>query len=82
MIDDTRISTLIRHLAQARGWSDAYASKKATGSGDLLTRIDAGSGVTLRRANRIIENIYRDWPSGLPWPSDIPRPQQTKDDAA
>jgi len=75
MLDDKKISDLIRRLAKARNWSDTYASKMATGSGDLLSRLDAGSGVTLRRANAIIKRASTHWPPDLAWPSDIPRPK-------
>lgn len=74
MIDDNQIRRLILDLAKARDWKETYASKMATGSGDLVSRLHAGNGVTLRRANLIIKRISELWPADLPWPSDIPRP--------
>jgi len=82
MITETAIATLIRSLAEAKGWAPSTAARIVSGSGDTLERIDGGIGLTLRRANRIIEKVAAVWPDDLPWPSDIPRPEKTERNAA
>ena len=74
MLTETDIASLIRALAEARGWKATYAARLATGSGDTLVRLDGGINLTLPRAAKIMGNIDRLWPSDTPWPEDIPRP--------
>lgn len=78
MLTETQIATLIEHLAAARGWKLTHASRMASGSGDTLSRIRGGIGLTMRRANAIIVRCDELWPEGYPWPSDIPRPDASR----
>ena len=78
MVTDDQIAGLIRSLAAARGWSESYAAKRATGSGDTLDRIDQGIGLTLRRANRIIARVADLWPDGEPVPPEIQSARPTE----
>ena len=78
MFTEQSISKLIRTFAAAHGFSDSYAARLVAGSGDTLDRLDAGMGMGLRRANRIVQNIADRW--GVDddlWPDDIPRPART-----
>lgn len=79
MFTENTIAALITKLAEVRGWELSYAAKMASGSGDTLSRIAGGIGLTIRRANAIIARCSDLWPEGHDWPSDIPRPQKTKD---
>ena len=78
MITEAQIASLIEQLAAARGWKPSHASRMACGSGDTLSRIHGGIGLTIRRANAIIARCSDLWPEGQPWPSDIPRPTTTR----
>ena len=71
MMTDDQIASLIRDLATARGWSESYAARRATGSGDTLDRIERGVSLTMRRANRVMVNIARLWPDDQPMPQSI-----------
>lgn len=79
MIDDAVICEMIKELARVRGWSDSYAARMATGSGEVFNRIETGGSVTLRRANFIVEKIYALWPKrkegGEAWPRNFPLPK-------
>ena len=72
---DQAIALLIRHYASIRGLSVSYASRLLTGNGDTLARLDAGTSLTARRAQRILETASIAWPTGAAWPSDLPRPE-------
>jgi hypothetical protein len=76
MLTENTIARLIENLAEVRGWELTYAAKMASGSGDTLTRIAGGIGLTLRRANAIVARCDELWPEGRAWPSDIPRPSK------
>lgn len=77
-MDDRRlITSLIRALARAAGWTPAYASLVTSGSGATLDRLDRGGDITTRRARRIIQAASDRWPDGHPWPPGIARPEPT-----
>lgn len=82
MFTEQSIAKLIRAFARARGLEETYAARLVTGSGDTLQRLDAGIGMTLRRANTIVQNISDRWPQGHPWPADIPRPPRRAKEVA
>ena len=70
---DEQIVTLIRSFADSRAISLSYASMILTGSGDTVKRIEGGMSLTGRRAEKIVETAAGRWPSGLPWPEQVPR---------
>lgn len=74
LMTDAKLASLIRSFAAARGYSESYAARVATGSGDTLDRIERGGTLTLHRANIVVAKISSLWPADLPWPADIPRP--------
>ncbi|MGX0876218.1 hypothetical protein ACSSV4_000893 [Roseovarius sp. MBR-154] len=84
MLSEHQIRDLIIALAKARDWEVTYASRMASGSGDTVARLDAGVGLTLRRAKVIIKRCSDLWPddAGHAWPKGIERPSGTKEDAA
>lgn len=82
MLTEAHISYLIHRLADVRGWKLTHASRMASGSGDTLSRINGGIGLTIRRANAIIQRCSDLWPEGAQWPADIPRPAPKKKEAA
>ncbi len=76
------IVRLIVVYADACGLSNTYASRRLTGSGDTITRLRAGAGLTLRRAEKITQTASDHWPLATPWPADIPRPEPAPDSPA
>lgn len=71
MITEQSVANLIRKLATARGWSVTYAARRVSGNGDTVSRIEAGIGLTLRRANQIIAKASDLWPDDAEWPGDL-----------
>ena len=69
---DQHIVALIRCFADCPAISVSYASMVLTGSGDTVKRIEGGMSLTGRRAERIVETAAGRWPTGLPWPEQIP----------
>lgn len=56
------------------------ASRKATGSGDTVARLEGGIGLTLRRANQVIETCGELWPKSrdADWPAEVERPKRKR----
>ena len=54
-------------------------STYASGSGDLLDRLNSGHDITTRRAGKIAKWLSDHWPLDLAWPADIPRPSPAAD---
>ncbi len=75
-MDNTTRHLLIlsAQLAAATNRSLSTISRLATGSGETLARLERGHDITTRRAARFGQWFSDHWPSGTPWPSDIPRP--------
>lgn len=85
VISEQHIADLIKTLARLRGWKVSTAARKVAGSGDAVERFEAGISVTVRRAGKIIENCWANWPAGNigEWPNDVPKPAQAgSEDAA
>lgn len=82
MMTEQHIAKLIQALAEANGWKVSHASRMASGSGDTVSRIEKGIGLTMRRANQILQKASKLWPADVEWPTDIPRPTASEEDAA
>lgn len=69
-------------LTVATAYADAnrielsIASRRAIGDSRVLPRLKEGvSAPTLQTADQALGWFSANWPAGLDWPSDIPRPQ-------
>ena len=71
---DRAIVDLIRRYAAAREIAVSYASRLITGSGDTVDRIERGTSLTARRAEKIRQKASDRWPDDLTWPPEIERP--------
>ena len=80
--DIRNILTVAEHYAAKQGLSLSTVSLYAAGQGRLLDRLRDGWGITVRRRDRIMSWFSNHWPSDLAWPSDIPRPEPSKKEAA
>jgi hypothetical protein len=70
--------TLANHSAR----SEATISTWCVGHARLFKRLRDGHGCTLKTAQKAFDHLSRVWPSDLEWPSDIPRPKTSKEEAA
>ena len=66
----SRIATL---YSRNRKVTVATLGTYAAGDGKFFPRLSEGR-VTIRRAERVLQWFSDNWPAGLPWPDDIPRP--------
>ena len=57
----------VRHIA------GSTLCREATGNSTVWQRLPAGR-VTIRTIDRLVQYLSDNWPAGLAWPSDIPRP--------
>ena len=90
-MDDTRahICFLIRLVAAHSRRSFSTVSRKTTGSGDTLRRLEAVNSdgkprhrITTDRVHQILYELSSRFPADLEWPRNIPRPPKSKKEAA
>ena len=69
-----RLRRVAAVYAEARGLALSTVGRMVAGKCDFFPLLAEGR-VTLRRANRVLERLSDNWPEGLEWPPDIPRPE-------
>lgn len=69
-----RLVALIELFAERTGRRVSTASRLATGSGDVVARLRRGAAISTRRADKALRFLSENWPEGLPWPPQTPRP--------
>jgi hypothetical protein len=82
MMTENDVVRLIRAFADVKGWKVSHAARVASGNGDTVDRLEAGVGLTIRRANAIIYRVSVLWPEDCEWPTGTPRPDPEAGDAA
>lgn len=81
--DIARIVELAETFGRLRRLSLQSVSLYAAKRGGFLPALKAGQcGITLARRDAIVQWFSDNWPVDAPWPSEIPRPRQTKGRAA
>jgi len=73
-----QLVALVDLFAKHTGLSVATVSRHATGSGDTVARLQRGGAITTRRADRAFCFLFDNWPDGIAWPADIPRPVSSR----
>ena len=68
------IMTLCEVYAAERKLTLSTVSTYAAAAGDFYARLKRGHDLTTRRAARVVQWFSDNWPEGLDWPGDIPRP--------
>ena len=69
------IITLIEILAQFRQRSPHTIGRIVASNGDFYKLLKDGHDITIRRAERVVQQLSIIWPADLEWPSDIQRPE-------
>ena len=75
----SHIIFLIEEYARAQGISVSYVGRLAANDGKLHSRLVSGADTTCRTATRIVQWFSDNWPLGVLWPTDIPRPDPAPD---
>lgn len=76
VLEDTasRLVALMNLFARHTGLSVSTVSRHATGSGDTVARLRRGGTITTKRLDRAVSYLSENWPDGVAWPADVPRP--------
>ena len=70
-------------FAGAKGLSTARVSALVFGNGGKLPALVSGKAdLTTRSWERAMTWFSNNWPAGLEWPADVPRPSASEDEAA
>ena len=78
-MDCNQITLLARIYAARSNYRLSTVARYMGGSGDTISRLEAGHDLTMRRYNRFMQWFSDHWPDDLEWPSDIPRPDPARD---
>jgi hypothetical protein len=81
---DTKTLVDIAEVYRAhQGFTLSTVSTYAAGDGKFFGSLKAGTaGCTLRKAANVIRWFADNWPTDLEWPSQIPRPPKSTNEAA
>ncbi len=77
--DTADLQVICDHYRAAAGRSEARISDLACANPYLFKRLRANKGCTIATYNRVVSWFSDNWPDGLQWPADIPRPLPTHD---
>lgn len=73
-MEHAHLITLAEQFAAHVGRSEATVSNWIVAHARLFSRLRAGHGTTVKTYQRALEWFSANWPTGLPWPVEIPRP--------
>jgi hypothetical protein len=72
-----QLLNLFNLFAAHSKWSRTSVSTRVFGSGTVLARIEGGGDVTTGTYERAVVWFSTNWPAGVEWPADVPRPQSS-----
>lgn len=81
MDQTTALIILADALAAHQGVTHYAISMRALGKGDFFKKLKNGGDCRTTTASRLLAYFASHWPADLAWPTDIPRPQKSKDAA-
>ena len=73
-MDSDNVFRVARIYAGKRGITMKTLGTYAAGHGHFFERLAVGR-VTIRRTEQVLQWFSDNWPDGLEWPADIPRPR-------
>ncbi len=74
MYSTSQVVRVAQRFAGARGIELSTLAHKAVRNGEFFKRLKTGR-VTVRTVHRVVQWLSDNWPEGLEWPADIPRPE-------
>lgn len=66
--------TLSREFCDARNLGEATVGRHCAADGRFFTRIREGRTFTAKKYDEVVAWFAQNWPSGVRWPTDVPRP--------
>lgn len=69
-----RLLAVCSTYAESRRLSLSRVSTIVFGDGKIISRLEAGSDLTTRRAEAAMKWLSANWPAGATWPPHVPRP--------
>ena len=57
-------------------------ARLATGDWRFFARLDAGASFTAKKYDAVVDWFASHWPDKVPWPDNLARPEQPRDDVA
>ena len=74
MYSTAQIIDVCARYIGARNIAGSTLCRLAVGNSTVWERLETGR-VTIRTLDRLVQYLSDQWPEGLEWPSDIPRPE-------
>lgn len=70
----SRLLSVARLYCETTGLSMARVATLAHNQGAFFKRLNAGASCTLETYEKVMRWFSNNWPDGVSWPLDIPRP--------
>jgi hypothetical protein len=70
----SRLVLMIETFAAAKGLSPSHVGATIFSSGIKYRQLVEGADVTTGRYEHAVRYLSTNWPDGVPWPADVPRP--------
>ncbi len=71
----SHLVSLAEAYAKAKGLELVTVARQAAGDWRFFDRITADASFTVRKYDATVAWFVSNWPDGLAWPQDVPRPQ-------
>ena len=74
-MEPEQIIKLLRCVGAARGWKDSTVGTYAVNDGKFIGRLASGKTCTLNTVSDAVRWASENWPDGIEWPNEVPRPK-------
>lgn len=69
-------------FAEARGLALSTVGRLVANDSRFFARLDDGKTLTIRKFDEVLAWFSANWPAGVDWPEDVPRPEPQTAEAA
>lgn len=77
-----QVVALANAFADARGIGEARVSTLVFNDGKRISRVREGADIGVRSVERAVQWFSDNWPEGVDWPLEVPRPEPVSSESA
>lgn len=75
------LMTLAERYGAARDLGEATVGRHCAADGRFFLRLREGKTFTAKKYDEVVNWFSRNWPGGVEWPPEVPRPSQLSEAA-